>query len=137
MAKYSGLQNVLFGNAPRKFICIVAALFFLQSATFSQAIDSPMHGYWFEVQKKHRKNAIPLQIQLKEDSSAVYVNRYPEKSYNLKWTVTPDSMLQFTNGVQYKIVSVSSDRIRLRRKMAPNGNIIVLKRVIKMGGAPR
>ena len=134
MAKYSGLQNVIFGNAIRKLICIVAALFFLQSLAFSQAIDSPMHGYWFEVQKKHRKNAIPLQIQLKEDSSAVYVNRYPEKSYNLKWTVTPDSMLQFTNGERYKIVSVSSDRIKLRRKKAPNGNNIVLKRVIKMGG---
>ena len=137
MENYSGLQNVFFGNVRRKLICMVVALFFLQPIVFSQTMYSHLPGYWFEVQKKGRKNTVPLQIQLKQDSTALYVNLYPEKSYNLKWTVTPDSMLQFTNGERYKIVSVSSDRIRLRRKMAPNGNIIVLKRVIKMGGAPR
>ena len=134
MEKYYESQNVLFGNVRRKLICIVVALFFVHPIVFSQTMYSLMPGYWFEIMKKSRKNTVPLQIHLKEDSTAEYVNRYPEKSYNLKWTVTPDSMLQFNNGERYKIVSVSNEIIRLRRKVASQGKAIVLKRVIKVAG---
>lgn len=136
MEKYYESQNVLFGNVRRKLICIVVALFFVHPIVFSQTMYSLMPGYWFEIKKKSRKNTVPLQIHLKEDSTAEYVNRYPEKSYNLKWTVTPDSMLQFNNGERYKIVSVSNEIIRLRRKVASQGKAIVLKRVIKVAGTP-
>jgi hypothetical protein len=123
--KRLGLPNVLFGNALSSILLTVFFIFFGISSN-AQADSSQMTGSWFEVQKKHARSRVPLQLELKADSTARYINLYPEKSVNLTWSYAPDSILTLSDGNRYKLIYYSNRLMKLRTgsgaKFAWNGN---------------
>ncbi|MDB5248926.1 MAG: hypothetical protein JWQ40_3320 [Segetibacter sp.] len=114
MEKLSRFQNALFGNALKSFFLAIALLL-LQPSVKSQVLDSLMTGNWFEIYKKKKTYYLPLQIQLKDDKTAKYINRYPEQSHNLTFELGSDSSLTLSNGEKYKVLFLNGRVLRLRK----------------------
>lgn len=87
-------------------------------------------GSWFELYTKQHANYIPLQVELKYDRSARYINRYPERSFGLTYTISNDSLLIFSNGVVYQIMFVDDKLLKLKKKN--RNNVMLLEKTIRM-----
>lgn len=130
MEKLSRFQNVLFGNAPKILILIVVLILFNTSAK-AQLDHSAIAGNWFEVYKKKKSYYLPLQIQFNNDQSAKYINRYPERSYNLTFTLSSDSSLSLSNGEKYKIVFLNERLMKLFKTGIRTAKTITLRKAFK------
>lgn len=125
--KHLGLPNVLFGNALSSILLTVFFIFFGISSN-AQADSSSMTGKWFEITKKQTRYRVPLQLELKADSTARYINLYPEKSINLKWSYASDSTLTLTDGTKFKVIYCSDRQMKLRTGSGAKRKIITLKK---------
>lgn len=134
MVKRSGSPNAPSGNVLHKGCLLIVAVFLFHMTGWSQAVDSLLPGQWFEVQKKKGRYHVPLQVQLNADSTATYINLYPERSYNLRWSLSADSCLTMKDGSRYKLLFVDSALMRLKTIHAGKNKIILLR---KGGSRPR
>ncbi len=121
-----GLQNAFSGSA-LSIILLIAFLMLINLSVNAQPDSCNITGRWFEIQKKQAKYRVPLQLELKADSTATYINLYPEKSINLTWFYRADSSLTLSDGSKYKVIHLSHRLMKLRTGSGSKRKIITLK----------
>ena len=124
--RLSGLPNAYSGNVLNNIVLIVFLIVFNKSV-YAQIDSCRLTGSWFEIQKKQARYRIPLQLELKSDSTARYINCYPEKSINLTWSFKTDSMLTLSDGSKYKVIQLSKRLMKLRSGLGAKRKVINLK----------
>ena len=127
MEKYFGLPNVLFGKV-LKISTFTIVFLALGLTACSQCLDSLITGNWFEVYKKKQQYYLPLQIALNSNGSAKYINRYPENSYNLSYTICADSIITLNNGETFKVLFINKNIMKLKKK----GKTILLRKSARL-----
>lgn len=104
--------------------------FFLPALLNAQVLDSVLTGSWFEQYKKTHAHYVPLQIELKADKTARYINRYPEQSYRLSYNIINDSLLLLSNGEAYRIVFIDEKLMKLKKQN--KNSVMVLEKSVRL-----
>ena len=124
--KLLGLPNAHSGSV-HKIIFFIAFFILIGLSLHAQSDSACMTGRWFEIQKKQARYRVPLQLELKADSTAKYINLYPEKSINLTWTYASDSSLTLSDGSKFKVIHLNTRLMKLRTGTGSKRKIITLK----------
>lgn len=119
------MANIITSTA---LIAIAAAMPLRAGAQDMPLLHASLVGTWNEQYKRTGRYYLPFNIELHADSTAKFYDRHPDQSYGLRFSVSADSVLSFTNRSQYKIEKLQGDLLRVRSLRAPGRIVLTLKR---------